>query len=216
MASPTVPPIRASRRALPKGYWQGLPALPNTVYRHDHAVGHDDRHRRVPDLPAGEGHTRTGGPADLRQASRPRPAPGGGCVARRCQHRLLRGQVSGASDSVLEALARALHLDVAERGHLFDLAHAANPTGAPRCRRPTRPESPSSSSPSRSCSTTPPSRRRSSGRARWSRKPASRRGRHPRPGAARPHRRDRPAGHQHQSRRWRMAEPRPGAGGAAP
>jgi transcriptional regulator with XRE-family HTH domain len=50
--------------------------------------------------------------------------------------RLERGQVSGVSDSVLEALARALQLDDAERAHLFDLAHAANPTAAPRRRRP--------------------------------------------------------------------------------
>jgi transcriptional regulator with XRE-family HTH domain len=50
--------------------------------------------------------------------------------------RLERGNVSGVSDSVLEALARALQLDDAERAHLFDLAHAANPTVAPRRRRP--------------------------------------------------------------------------------
>jgi hypothetical protein len=49
--------------------------------------------------------------------------------------RLERGQVSGVSDSVLEALAGALQLDDAERAHLFDLARAANPTAARR-RRP--------------------------------------------------------------------------------
>jgi transcriptional regulator with XRE-family HTH domain len=49
--------------------------------------------------------------------------------------RLERGKVSGVSDSVLEALAGALHLDDAERAHLFDLARAANPM-APRRRRP--------------------------------------------------------------------------------
>ena len=42
--------------------------------------------------------------------------------------RLERGDMSGASDSVLEALARALELDDAERAHLFDLARAAQPT----------------------------------------------------------------------------------------
>jgi hypothetical protein len=36
---------------------------------------------------------------------------------------------------VLEALARALELDDAERAHLFDLARAAHPTGAPPRRR---------------------------------------------------------------------------------
>src|SRR6476469_8798897 len=42
--------------------------------------------------------------------------------------RLERGDVSGVSASVLEALARALELDDAERAHLFDLARAAQPT----------------------------------------------------------------------------------------
>jgi len=36
--------------------------------------------------------------------------------------RLERGNAHGASDTVLEALARALQLDEAERAHLFDLA----------------------------------------------------------------------------------------------
>ena len=51
--------------------------------------------------------------------------------------RLERGNLSGASDSVLEALARALRLDEAERAHLFDLARAANATTAGPRRRPT-------------------------------------------------------------------------------
>ena len=41
--------------------------------------------------------------------------------------RLERGDMSGVSESVLEALARALQLDDAERAHLFDLARAAQP-----------------------------------------------------------------------------------------
>jgi transcriptional regulator with XRE-family HTH domain len=49
--------------------------------------------------------------------------------------RLERGNVSGVSESVLEALAQALRLDDAERTHLYDLARAANPV-APRRRRP--------------------------------------------------------------------------------
>jgi transcriptional regulator with XRE-family HTH domain len=51
--------------------------------------------------------------------------------------RLERGNASGVSDSVLEALARALQLDDAERAHLFDLARAANPV-APKRRRTTQ------------------------------------------------------------------------------
>jgi transcriptional regulator with XRE-family HTH domain len=49
--------------------------------------------------------------------------------------RLERGDVSGASDSVIEALARGLQLDDAERGHLYDLARAVNPV-APKRTRP--------------------------------------------------------------------------------
>jgi transcriptional regulator with XRE-family HTH domain len=47
--------------------------------------------------------------------------------------RLERGHLSGASESVLEALAQALQLDEAEHAHLFDLARAAN--ASPRTRR---------------------------------------------------------------------------------
>src|SRR3984885_14600819 len=46
---------------------------------------------------------------------------------------LERGNLAGASDSVLDALARALHLDEAEQAHLADLARAAGP--ATRTRR---------------------------------------------------------------------------------
>jgi transcriptional regulator with XRE-family HTH domain len=53
--------------------------------------------------------------------------------------RLERGDINGVSQSVLEALARALELDDAERAHLFDLARAAQPTGTrPRRRRATQ------------------------------------------------------------------------------
>src|SRR6476620_4481285 len=44
--------------------------------------------------------------------------------------RLERGNLSGVSDGVLEALVRALQLDDAERAHLFDLARTANTTAA--------------------------------------------------------------------------------------
>jgi transcriptional regulator with XRE-family HTH domain len=49
--------------------------------------------------------------------------------------RLERGDANGVSDSVLDALARALQLDDAERAHLFDLARAAQPTAARPRRR---------------------------------------------------------------------------------
>jgi transcriptional regulator with XRE-family HTH domain len=51
--------------------------------------------------------------------------------------RLERGNVAGVSQTVLEALARALQLDDVERGHLFDLVRAAQ-THAPRPRRRSR------------------------------------------------------------------------------
>ena len=49
--------------------------------------------------------------------------------------RLERGNLGGVSEAVLDALAQALQLDEAERGHLFDLARAAHTTARPR-RRP--------------------------------------------------------------------------------
>jgi transcriptional regulator with XRE-family HTH domain len=58
--------------------------------------------------------------------------------------RLERGNLQGASDSVLEAIAQALRLDDTERAHLYDLARAAN-TSPPRLRgRPARPAAPPS------------------------------------------------------------------------
>jgi transcriptional regulator with XRE-family HTH domain len=53
--------------------------------------------------------------------------------------RLEKGNLRGASDSVLEAIARALQLDDAERAHLFDLARAAR-AGAREPRRRARAE----------------------------------------------------------------------------
>src|SRR3954454_22166977 len=48
--------------------------------------------------------------------------------------RLEKGNLAGASDSVLDAIANALQLDEAERTYLFDLARAANASGRPRDR----------------------------------------------------------------------------------
>ncbi|MEU4559527.1 helix-turn-helix domain-containing protein [Actinoplanes sp. NPDC023936] len=45
---------------------------------------------------------------------------------------LERGNLAGASDSVLDALARALHLDEAEQQHLAALARAAGPAARTR------------------------------------------------------------------------------------
>jgi transcriptional regulator with XRE-family HTH domain len=48
--------------------------------------------------------------------------------------RMERGNLTGASETVLDGIASALQLDEAERAHLFDLARAAQP-GPPRQRR---------------------------------------------------------------------------------
>jgi transcriptional regulator with XRE-family HTH domain len=50
---------------------------------------------------------------------------------------LERGDLAGASDEVLGALALALQLDEAETSHLFDLARSARPSPARRRRSPT-------------------------------------------------------------------------------
>lgn len=54
--------------------------------------------------------------------------------------KLERGDLSGASESVLEAVAGALRLDTAEREHLFDLARTANASPGSRRRRPPPPK----------------------------------------------------------------------------
>jgi transcriptional regulator with XRE-family HTH domain len=46
--------------------------------------------------------------------------------------RIERGNLAGVSDGVLESLTQALHLDDAERAHLFDLARAAGPVTSRR------------------------------------------------------------------------------------
>lgn len=51
--------------------------------------------------------------------------------------RMERGNLSGASESVLDAVSRALQLDEAEREHLFALARAAGPAPARRRMPPT-------------------------------------------------------------------------------
>lgn len=50
--------------------------------------------------------------------------------------RLERGNLGGVSESVLESLVRALHLDETERAHLFDLARTANASVGTRRRVP--------------------------------------------------------------------------------
>lgn len=49
-------------------------------------------------------------------------------------NRLEKGHIGGVSDDVLDAVARALRLNDAEREHLFNLARAARPVRTPRRR----------------------------------------------------------------------------------
>jgi transcriptional regulator with XRE-family HTH domain len=49
-------------------------------------------------------------------------------------NRMERGNLGGASESVLDALASALRLDEAERAHLYDLARASQPSARQRRR----------------------------------------------------------------------------------
>src|SRR6201996_3109355 len=53
-------------------------------------------------------------------------------------NRMERGNLAGASEGVLEAVAGALRMDEAERAHLFDLARASRDQAAGRRRRPAR------------------------------------------------------------------------------
>jgi transcriptional regulator with XRE-family HTH domain len=91
------------------------------------------RARLTPDLvglPGGGGHRRVPG---LR---REEVAVLAG-VSTEWYTRLEKGHIAGVSDDVLEAVARALQLDQAERVYLFELARAARPAArtAPRRRR---------------------------------------------------------------------------------
>lgn len=52
--------------------------------------------------------------------------------------RIERGGINGVSPEVLDAIAKALRLDDAERAYLFDLAHAASPVARPVRRRNTK------------------------------------------------------------------------------
>jgi transcriptional regulator with XRE-family HTH domain len=119
------------------GYWQGLPGAVDRFYAVSVSTSNDiaeflsSRRARITPEQAGlpsYGQRRVPG---LRREEVAALAGMGIDYYRRLE----RGNVSGVSDSVLEALARALQLDDAERAHLFDLARAASPV-APRRRRP--------------------------------------------------------------------------------
>ena len=113
-------------------YWQGIPGEAGAAYGH----GVDNR-AEVREFLISRRAKITPGQAGLPAGSN-RRVPG----LRRSEvaalagvsieyySKLERGSIAGVSASVLDAIARALHLDDAERAHLFDLAKAADGTSA--------------------------------------------------------------------------------------
>ena len=119
-----------------EGYWQGLPESGGEVY-----ADLVDTKKEIRDFLTSRRARITPEQAGLRSYG-PRRVPGlrreevavlAG-VSVPYYTRLERGDMSGVSQGVLEALARALELDDAERAHLFDLARAVQPA-IPRPRR---------------------------------------------------------------------------------
>jgi transcriptional regulator with XRE-family HTH domain len=114
---------------------QGTPQRPGAAYRR--GVSHRD------DVKAFLSSRRakiTPEQAGLPTYGRPRRVPGLrrgevadlASVSVEYYSRLERGDLRGVSDDVLDALARALRLDEAERSHLIDLARAAGPAARAR------------------------------------------------------------------------------------
>ena len=87
--------------------------------------------RRAKITPEQAGLQRGGGPRRVPGLRREEVAVLAG-VSTEWYVRLEKGHISGVSDEVLGAVARALQLDEAERLHLFDLARAAKPSRPPR------------------------------------------------------------------------------------
>src|SRR5438093_1943592 len=120
-----------------EGYWQGLPGSGGEVYADLVETKEEIRDflpsRRARITPEQAG-LRSYGSRRVPGLRREEVAVLAG-VSVPYYTRLERGDVSGVSQSVLEALARALELDDAERAHLVDLARAAQPAGAPPRRR---------------------------------------------------------------------------------
>jgi transcriptional regulator with XRE-family HTH domain len=119
------------------GYWQGLPAQGRPGYADPVDAKSEIREfltsRRAKLTPDEVGLT-SYGPRRVPGLRREEVAVLAG-VSVPYYTPLERGNLSGVSESVLEALARALQLDEAERAHLFDLARATQPT-TPARRRP--------------------------------------------------------------------------------
>src|SRR3954447_26843305 len=134
-AGPLTRSVRGLRWLLPP---VGMP-LPRLPGNDEHDRERRQRHRRVPRQPTREDPPEQAGLPSYGQRRVPglrrEEVASRAGVSADYYRRLERGQVSGVSELVLEALGRALQLDDAERSHLFDLARAVNPV-APRRARP--------------------------------------------------------------------------------
>src|SRR3954470_5706813 len=128
------------------GYWQCLPAPPTAAYRG--LVSKPDLSAEIRDFlstrrariaPEQAGLPAYGGNRRVKGLRREEGAMLAG-VSVDYYIRMERGSLSGASDGVLDSLADALHLDEAERTHLFDLARSsARGNQGPRRTRTTAP-----------------------------------------------------------------------------
>src|SRR5438067_3952368 len=123
-----------------EGYWQGLPESGGEVYADLVDTKKEIREflnsRRARIIP-GQAGLASYGPRRVPGLRREEVAVLAG-VSVPYYTRLERGDMNGVSESVLEAIARALRLDEAERAHLFDLARALGPPSPRRRRRAPR------------------------------------------------------------------------------
>src|SRR5829696_6837141 len=123
------------------GYWQCLPRVARAAYRG--AVSRTDVNAEIRDFLSTRRARITPGQAGL-------PAYGGNRRVKGLRReevamlagvsvdyyvRMERGNLAGASESVLDALASALQLDEAEREHLYALARESGAGGSRRKRR---------------------------------------------------------------------------------
>src|SRR3954471_13954519 len=122
------------------GYWQCLPAGSPAAYRG--VVSKADLNAEIRDFlstrraritPEQAGLPAYGGNRRVKGLRREEVAMLAG-VSVDYYVRMERGSLGGASESVLDALANALHLEDAERDHLFALARASGESGTRRRR----------------------------------------------------------------------------------
>ena len=125
-------PVGTATRSTPQERWWGATVPPMDTKREIQEFLTSRRARITPEQ-AGL-RTYGGGPRRVPGLRREEVASLAG-VSIAYYTKLERGDASGASDAVLESLARAVHLDDVERAHLFDLVRSQQPGPRPRRRR---------------------------------------------------------------------------------